>query len=977
MSDQTNLLFHIVYNEQECSFQLFKYKTVTDLKNEIFKKFGIAPYKQVIECWHEPPSTDANTLITCCLLNDCNFLVVYNIEDNFQDNYVSSEINLPSQANDSSRSISEETETSSILSFIQYFSSHFTTRGITFRISCLDDAFEQAFSRKEILLLYLHNRSDPFAQIFCEQLTKPDVQRILSNKFYLLCWDIDNNNYKNILIEALHKHEELSSFDNFIELKICSVLLVAPVGDTFTIISIMKETLSPQEILSTLQNAESFVNNVNTTQETLSNNQENTGGSNGGSSNAQEDPRHALGSKEYQQLMLDMLGDRDYDSFDYYEFEYLKEKIGYALNGPPKKEEGYEEKEKEKIGFLFKKILNESNLIAKWQDRVIISFIYVCTEPLPEEKAQRAKKYSDYDPYTDLTPFPVFVLRKCKNCKNPCRIFIDDVGRVYDSWNGYLANNKLPKCRMIFPKNGRYEADGNGDVILGEQMSPVCGVQNRILEGADIASAVGGIASGGVMVAATSISAVATAPLVLPLAGAAGLAVGAYSLGRSAYALYDRHVHKESLSFFESPEARGAYINIVAGSLGFAGAGANVAVSALAAEGYTIGTGARAAVNTLNIVNLGAGGAGVVNASYDVIRNWWYENQPPSLLTIVQLSSSVLFFGHAVYNYRSVNTVIEESQVNTLRDYQDSLRSNRHRKTLTKLVKETIRQNDGNVQRGRAEVISTIKNIQNKDEVFATLTRSNRAMNRNNVRFAASDGGITLNGVHVDMTHFTNMEKNEVITFLTKLPNQPKPADSDIRNMSTTVKNSFQGVGASEIFNLSIGLVKLFGSTELTIKEKIISAVSELIKALIGNPEGYMDTLDRIFPNHHKYFRLVGMVNSFFQQLINEEEQKYTKWFQTRNPDDEKPYFFGFLSLDAAKRVTEIFNIVTKAYFIGTHLTQFGLEKLLEYFYTWFTRQVYSFEEREQRRQRRTEHGRSTSKYNCTMCGGYYYARRE
>ena len=169
----------------------------------------------------------------------------------------------------------------------------------------------------------------------------------------------------------------------------------------------------------------------------------------------------------------------------------------------------------------------------------------MCTEPLPEEKAQRAKKYSDYDPYTDLTPFPVFVLRKCKNCKNPCRIFIDDVGRVYDSWNGYLANNKLPKCRMIFPKNGRYEADGNGDVILGEQMSPVCGVQNRILEGADIASAVGGIASGGVMVAATSISAVATAPLVLPLAGAAGLAVGAYSLGRSAYALYDRHVHKE------------------------------------------------------------------------------------------------------------------------------------------------------------------------------------------------------------------------------------------------------------------------------------------------------------------------------------------------------------------------------------------------------------------------------------------------
>lgn len=40
---------------------------------------------------------------------------------------------------------------------------------------------------------------------------------------------------------------------------------------------------------------------------------------------------------------------------------------------------------------------------------------------------------------------------------------------------------------------------------------------------------------------------------------------------------------------FANSEARGAYLNIVAGSLGFVGAGANMAVTQLAARGVNIG----------------------------------------------------------------------------------------------------------------------------------------------------------------------------------------------------------------------------------------------------------------------------------------------------------------------------------------------------------------------------------------------------
>lgn len=60
--------------------------------------------------------------------------------------------------------------------------------------------------------------------------------------------------------------------------------------------------------------------------------------------------------------MLDMLGDRDYDSFDYNELKLLKEKIAYALYGPPESENGYDKKKQEKISSLFNTIMKESSM---------------------------------------------------------------------------------------------------------------------------------------------------------------------------------------------------------------------------------------------------------------------------------------------------------------------------------------------------------------------------------------------------------------------------------------------------------------------------------------------------------------------------------------------------------------------------------------------------------------------------------------
>lgn len=143
-------------------------------------------------------------------------------------------------------------------------------------------------------------------------------------------------------------------------------------------------------------------------------------------------------------------------------------------------------------------------------------------------------------------------------------------------------------------------------------------------------------------------------------------------------------------------DARGSYINIVAGSLGFVGAGAATVMSQLVSQGVNVGRvsglcnfyslynyelfqTAQSAITAINVINLSASGAGILHSSYEIYIQWREDSVAPSLLTVVQLSSSVLFFGNAVYNFRTGAAIVEETQTKVLQEYQDGLRSNRHR----------------------------------------------------------------------------------------------------------------------------------------------------------------------------------------------------------------------------------------------------------------------------------------------------------
>lgn len=76
-------------------------------------------------------------------------------------------------------------------------------------------------------------------------------------------------------------------------------------------------------------------------------------------------------------------------------------------------------------------------------------------------------------------------------------------------------------------------------------------------------------------------------------------------------------------------------------------------------------------------MNLGASGVSMLNSGYDVIDNWVSENKAASLLTIIQLKSSILFFGNVVHHKDPRE--VDEAQARTLQIYQESLRNNRVR----------------------------------------------------------------------------------------------------------------------------------------------------------------------------------------------------------------------------------------------------------------------------------------------------------
>uniref|UniRef100_A0A6P7GQA6 Uncharacterized protein LOC114345461 n=2 Tax=Diabrotica virgifera virgifera TaxID=50390 RepID=A0A6P7GQA6_DIAVI len=948
---EATLTFSVCYRTPEGflteQFEQLEYDTVENLKISIHQIFNIPPHRQIIDGWKTEPENDQSILQICTDLGRTNYLFLR----------CRQEESIPTDNFSNAQEYERDCmEIRAVKSCIRKINTHITASGIRFNIKRLSEIKDTVLLapplNRKFVVLYMHNSRERFSTTFLTRyLQDEELAGLLRDHSYIIGWDVENSNYHTALCGAL----EDANFDYLIGLvqsQACSAVIIQNINGSLRTISFLRRIndvdSSRDSVLLYLQNCRDYL----IVDRMLANGLDNSSQSN------------EMTSEAFQKIMADRLGDRDYDSFAFDQHDLLKKKIGYALFGQPVQEigNGYDEAQNSQIEHLFKAILKHNNLYAEYQDQVELAFIYVVLEPTDKQATDRRKQDPNYNPRTDISPIPIFVLRKCRVERGEaCRIFIDHGGRVYSDWQDFLKNNKLPESVMVLPLNGRYQVEDDR-VLLERHETPSCGVLNTVLRVGDISSAVAGLGSGTLMFAG-AVTSVIGAPLLMG-AAAVGATAGVYSITRSAFGLADKYTHDEDLSIFNS-EARGIYINILAGSLGFVGAGANMAVSQMISRGANIGQGVGLAVNAISMANIGISGIGIINSSYDVFDMWINHKQAPSTLTILQLASSVLFFGNAVYNFKTVGQMIDETQGRVLEDYHDSLRSNRHRKTFNKLMKETIRQNDGNQVQGRAEVIKTIRNIANKDDVFATLTRNNKLMNRNGIRFSANGGEITLNGQPINMNEFIGMNREHASAFLSNLPRESHITMSDTNSM----------IDNFSLNNWSIPNVQAFAGFALTLISKFSNDIQGMIMELV---EKAIDLLFRYFRDvinetfgRSAHQEIMIAVMEYFAGQASTVLQRYSTWRSTGNPIHYESYFVE-VPVDPSERYTWIFEKIVKIF----HEAGESINNIKEYLEAWLLNTIYTRQLRDEAIARRDQHSsRNTNSVCCTICRGRYFTQ--
>ena len=193
--------------------------------------------------------------------------------------------------------------------------------------------------------------------------------------------------------------------------------------------------------------------------------------------------------------------------------------------------------------------------------------------------------------------------------------YVDNIGRVYESFDAWKTENELPPGQMTYPADGHL-AEG-GATQLQTENTP--NVSDSFLEHArdvaDVAALVGGVLASGVIIIGSGGTATPLVAGAWVVAGGAAVYTGARAYGDLA----DRASHGQSLSLTD-PEARAAWVSLAGSGLMVAGAGAT-RLAALAGEGALAANGARAA----GILNAGANwadAAATVDTAATLQRNW-------------------------------------------------------------------------------------------------------------------------------------------------------------------------------------------------------------------------------------------------------------------------------------------------------------------------------------------------------------------
>lgn len=198
---------------------------------------------------------------------------------------------------------------------------------------------DKCIAQNGLVLLYLHNISDEFSINFLNFLKDPSVHNLFREElFSLLPWNIGFNDCRHILADTIGEILGVQ-FSDFINSEKAAVLLIGNDDDKPAVLNIFQEPIELINLHTQLNKYKS-------------------------ASDSDDDGK--VTPKNFQQNMLDQLGDRDYDCFESNEHEFLKKKIGFALYGPPKENEGnYSQDQQKDVETLYVKIVKHNG---KFQD---------------------------------------------------------------------------------------------------------------------------------------------------------------------------------------------------------------------------------------------------------------------------------------------------------------------------------------------------------------------------------------------------------------------------------------------------------------------------------------------------------------------------------------------------------------------------------------------------------------------------------
>ncbi|KAF4528170.1 hypothetical protein B566_EDAN016532 [Ephemera danica] len=468
--------------------------------------------------------------------------------------------------------------------------------------------------------------------------------------------------------------------------------------------------------------------------------------------------------KEVQQDYCNLLGDRDYDEVPI-ENNLLKRKVGYAFFGVPNNAGnddendilGYDDEQCAIINSTCNKLreLQNNNNVINMSTTFVMCKIF-------EKKI-------------------VFPVIRGYNVQNNTYHFIDMSLRIYENWQDFLSNNKLPKCIYCYTSNGYYHTDENDNVQVGFGTSPACDLKSRTAEVLDYSGMAVGIGCTVVGLASLFV------PVVGPITAAAlysGVTTGVYGIGRSANALYDRGTHGQSIGL-EDSESRNCWLGIVGGSLCFGAMGSMGYIANAASKGYVVGQVGRVFANTMQISSLTMNGLGILNSTIHMTEK--LEKNELTTLDVFQFTTSILFFSNSVLSMKTATSVIKETQANVIKDYKSGLEGRSAKNAFAKLARKT-RGKDG--MYGNARVIRSIRNIDNPKEFFGSLTAIQKDIRGHNVK-------LTENGL-------VNVNR-EFIAHPTKLVQIPEEMRKQI---FTATKNlSFSNKLSQENFKIQMASI--------------------------------------------------------------------------------------------------------------------------------------------------------------------------